>query len=154
MKKNHEIQEIYRTLLWICLSALLMSAGAYGIYCGIYKYTYYRDYKSLQHIELLYVYPWEQDRFEIALKVEFVSAMHNTGVIQKLLVTAKNGKSFMIFRFEDNFVQLMSFPVKRYIGIGWSKAYYNITDDDAKEKLLKLLDVRKKAENCKVESPI
>lgn len=154
MKKNHEIQKIYRTLLWICLSALLMPAGAYGIYCGIYKYTYYRDYKALQNIELLYVYPREQDRFEIALKVEFVSAMHNTGVIQKLLVTAKNGKSFMIFRFEDNFVQLMSFPVKRYIGIGWSKAYYNITDDDAKEKLLKLLDVRKKAENCKVESPI
>ena len=151
MKKNHEIQKIYRTLLWICLSALLMSAGAYGIYCGIYKYTYYRDYKSLQHIELLYVYPWEQDRFEIALKVEFVSAMHNTGVIQKLLVTAKNGKSFMIFRFDDNHIQLMSFPVQKYIGIGWLKAYYDITDKSTKEKLNLTSEIIKLADKKNID---
>ena len=146
MKKNQKTQKKYRILLWICLSVLLAAAGAYGIYRGIYEYTYYRDYKSVENIKLLYVYPWEHDRFEIALQVEFVSAMHNAGGGQKLLVQAENGKSFMIFRFDDEHVQLMSFPVRKYIGIGWLKAYYYITDKTTKEKLLKLLDVHRKSD--------
>ena len=143
MKKNQKNQKKYRILLWISLSVLLTSAGAYGIYRGIYEYTYYRDYKSLQNIKLLYVYPWEHNRFEIALQVKFVSAMHNAGIIQKLIVQAENRKSFMIFRFDDNHIQLMSFPVPKYIGIGWLKAYYDITDKSTKEKLLKLLDAHR-----------
>ena len=141
MKKTYKK---YRILLGISLSVLLASAGAYGIYRGIYEYTYYRDYKSLQNIKLLYVYPWEHNRFEIALQVKFVSAMHNAGIIQKLIVQAENRKSFMIFRFDDNHIQLMSFPVQKYIGIGWLKAYYDITDKSTKEKLLKLLDAHRK----------
>ena len=144
MKKNQKNQKKYRILLWISLSVLLTSAGAYGIYRGISEYTYYRDYKSLQNIKLLYVYPWEHNRFEIALPVKFVSAMHNAGIIQKLIVQAENRKSFMIFRFDDNHIQLMSFPVQKYIGIGWLKAYYDITDKSTKEKLLKLLDAHRK----------
>ena len=143
MKKNQKNQKKYRILLWISLSVLLTSAGAYGIYRGIYEYTYYRDYKSLQNIKLLYVYPWEHNRFEIALQVKFVSAMHNAGIIQKLIVQAENRKIFMIFRFDDNHIQLMSFPVQKYIGIGWLKAYYDITDKSTKEKLLKLLDAHR-----------
>ena len=146
MKKIQKTQKKYRILLWICLSVLLASAGVYGIYRGIYEYTYYRDYKSLQNIKLLYVYPWEHDRFEISLQVEFVSSMHNAGVIQKLLVTAENGRSFMIFRFKDNHIQLMSFPIRRYTGIGWLNAYYDITDESAKEKLLKFLDAHRKSD--------
>ena len=146
MKKNQKNQKKYRILLWISLSVLLTSAGAYGIYRGIYEYTYYRDYKSLQNIKLLYVYPWEHNRFEIALQVKFVSAMHNAGIIQKLIVQAENRKSFMIFRFDDNHIQLMSFPVQKYIGIGWLKAYYDITDKSTKEKLLKLLDAHRKSD--------
>ena len=143
MKKIQKTQKKYRILLWICLSVLLASAGVYGIYRGIYEYTYYRDYKSLQNIKLLYVYPWEHNRFEIALQVKFVSAMHNAGIIQKLIVQAENRKIFMIFRFDDNHIQLMSFPVQKYIGIGWLKAYYDITDKSTKEKLLKLLDAHR-----------
>ena len=146
MKKNQKNQKKYRILLWISLSVLLTSAGAYGIYRGIYEYTYYRDYKSLQNIKLLYVYPWEHDRFEMDLPVKFVSAMHNAGIIQKLIVQAENRKSFMIFRFDDNHIQLMSFPVQKYIGIGWIKAYYDITDKSTKEKLLKLLDIHRKSD--------
>ena len=146
MKKNQKNQKKYRILLWISLSVLLTSAGAYGIYRGIYEYTYYRDYKSLQNIKLLYVYPWEHDRCEMDLQVKFVSAMHNAGIIQKLIVQAENRKSFMIFRFDDNHIQLMSFPVQKYIGIGWLKAYYDITDKSTKEKLLKLLDVHRKSD--------
>ena len=143
MKKKQKTQKKYRILVWISLSVLLASAGAYGIYRGIYEYTYYRDYKSLQNIKLLYVYPWEHNRFEIALQVKFVSAMHNAGIIQKLIVQAENRKSFMIFRFDDNHIQLMIFPVQKYIGIGWLKAYYDITDKSTKEKLLKLLDAHR-----------
>ena len=146
MKKNQKNQKKYRILLWICLSVLLVPAGTYGIYRGIYEYIYYRDYKSLQTIKLLYVYPWEHDRFEIALQVKFVSAMHNAGIIQKLIVQAENRKSFMIFRFDDNHIQLMSFPVQKYIGIGWLKAYYDITDKSTKEKLLKLLDAHRESD--------
>ena len=146
MKKNQKTHKKYRLLLWIALSVLLASAGAYGIYRGIHEYTYYRDYKSLQNIKLLYVYPWEHNRFEIALQVKFVSAMHNAGIIQKLIVQAENRKSFMIFRFDDNHIQLMSFPVQKYIGIGWLKAYYDITDKSTKEKLLKLLDAHRKSD--------
>ena len=146
MKKNQKTHKKYRILLWISLSVLLASAGAYGIYRGIYEYIYYRDYKSLQTIKLLYVYPWEHNRFEIALQVKFVSAMHNAGIIQKLIAQAENGKSFMIFRFDDNHIQLMSFPVQKYIGIGWLKAYYDITDKSTKEKLLKLLDAHRESD--------
>ena len=146
MKKNQKTHKKYHILLRISLSVLLASAGAYGIYRGIYEYTYYRDYKSLQNIKLLYVYPWEHDRCEITLQVKFVSAMHNAGIIQKLIVQAENRKSFMIFRFDDNHIQLMSFPVQKYIGIGWLKAYYDITDKSAKEKLLKLLDIHRKSD--------
>lgn len=145
MKKNYKTQKKYRILLWICLLMLLVSAGTYGIYRGVYEYTYSNDYKSLKNIKLLYVYPWEQDRFEIDLPVEFVSAMHNAGVIHKLPVTSEHGKSFMIFHFEDNHIQLMSFPVQHYIGIGWLKAYYDITDKTAREKLLNLLDAYRKS---------
>ena len=143
MKKNQKTHKKYSILLWISLSVLLASAGAYGIYRGIYEYTYYRDYKSVENIKLLYVYPWEHDRCEIALRIKFVSAMHNSVVVQKLIMQAENGKSFMVFRFGDNHIQLMSFPVQKYIGIGWLKAYYDITDKSTKEKLLKLLDAHR-----------
>ena len=52
----------------------------------------------------------------------------------------------MVFRFDDNHIQLMSFPVPKYTGIGWLKAYYDITDKSTKEKLLKLLDIHRKSD--------
>ena len=146
MKKNQKTHKKYRILLWISLSALLVSAGAYGIYRGIYEYTYYRDYKSLQTIKLLYVYPWEHDRCEIALQVKFVPESHNAGVVQKLLATTKNRKSFMIFLYEDNHIQLLSMPIKKYPLIGIVTTYYDLTDAKSKEKLRKLLDAHRKSD--------
>ena len=140
MKKNQKTHQKYRILLWISLSVLLASAGAYGIYRGIYEYTYYRDYKSLQNIKLLYVYPWEHDRCEMDLPVKFAPESHNAGVVQKLLVTAENRKSFMIFLYEDNHIQLLSMPIKKHPLIGIVTSYYDLTDAKSKEKLRKLLD--------------
>ena len=140
MKKNQKTHKKYRILLWLSLSVLLTSAGAYGIYRGIYEYTYYRDYKSLQNIKLLYVYPWDCDRCEMDLPVKFVPESHNAGVVQKLLVTAENRKSFMIFLYEDNHIQLLSMPIKKYPLIGMVTTYYDLTDAKSREKLRKLLD--------------
>ena len=145
MKKNQKNQKKYRILRWISVSVLLASAGAYGIYRGIYEYNYYRDYKSLQNIKLLYVYPWEHDRCEMDLPVKFVPQSHNAGVIQKLLVTAENRKSFMIFLYEDNHIQLLSMPIKKYPLIGIVTTYYDLTDAKSKEKLRKLLDIHRKS---------
>ena len=63
--------------------------------------------------------------------------------ISAALTLQANRKSFMIFRFDDNHIQLMSFPVRKYIGIGWLKAYYDITDKSTTEKLLKLFDAHR-----------
>ena len=146
MKKNPKTHKKYRILLWISLSVLLTSAGAYGIYRGIYEYTYYRDYKSLQNIKLLYVYPWKHNRCEMDLLVKFVPESHNAGVVQKLLVTAENRKSFTILLYEDNYIQLLSMPTKKYPLIGIVTSYYDLTDAKSKEKLHKLLDIHRKSD--------
>ena len=148
MKKSRKKQKTDHILLWICAAVPLIFAVGYGIYRGIYECGYYRAHKSIQEIKLSFVPHGKQKRFETLFKVKFVSEMHNAGVIQKLPVTAENGKSFMIFRFDDNHIQLMSFPVQKYIGIGWLKAYYDITDKSTKEKLLKLLDAHRKSDDA------
>ena len=143
MKKTHKK---YRILLWISLSVLLASAGAYGIYHGIYEYTYYRDYRSLQNIKLLYVYPWEHNRCEMDLPVKFVPESHNAGVLQILRVAAENRKSFMILLYEDNHIQLLSMPIKKYPLIGIVTTYYDLTDAKSKEQLRKLLNAHRKSD--------
>ncbi len=146
MKKNQKTHKKYRILRWISLSVLLASAWAYGIYRGIYEYTYYRNYRLLQNIKLLYVYPWEHNRFEIDLPVKFVPESHNARVVQKLFVTAENRKSFMILLYEDNYIQLLSMPIKKYPLIGIVTSYYDLTDAKSKEKLRKLLDIHRKSD--------
>ena len=146
MKKNQKTHKKYRILLWISLSVLLASAVAYGIFRGISEYTYYRDYRLLQNIKLLHVYPWECDRSEMDLPVKFVPESHNAGVVQKLLVTAENRKSFMIFLYEDNHIQLLSMPIKKYPLIGIVTTYYDLTDAKIEEKLRKLLDAHRKSD--------
>ena len=146
MKKNQKTHKKYRILLWISLSVLLASAGAYGIYRGICEYAYYRDYKSLQNIKILYVYPWKHDRFEMDLPVKFVPERHDAGVVQKLLVTAEHRKSFMIFLYEDNYIQLLGMPIRKYPLIGIVTTYYDLTDAKSKNKLRKLLDAHRKSD--------
>ena len=67
----------------------------YGIYSGIYEYIYYRDYKTVENIKLLYVYPRKSDSFRIDLPVKFVPEIHNAVVRQKLLVRGENKKSLL-----------------------------------------------------------
>ena len=141
-----KIQKLWHVMLWIFSGILMTLVVIYAFFRVGYEYTYYRDYKSVKNIKTRYIYPWEKDRFETDLPVEFVSEMHNARVVQKLHITAENRKSYTIFRFADDHIQLMRSPVKKFMNIRWITAYYNITDKSAKEKLLKLLDARREPE--------
>ena len=139
--------------LWICIATFLLSTAICGICHGIYQYHEQREYGTLRHIKLLHVYPWEHDRFEIDLPVEFVSERYHAGIVQKLLVNAENGKCFMIFRFEDDHIQLMRFPIKKYFGIARGNAYYNITDPAAEERIQKLLEAYRQTDDHDAAKP-
>lgn len=121
----------------VVISPLLL----YRIYTGIYEYAYYRDYKTVREIKLRHICPWECNRFEADLPVKFVPEKHDAALRQRLLVAAENRKRFMIFRFADDRIRLMAFPVKRYfLSRDYRPAYYEVTDADATAKLRKLLD--------------
>ena len=55
-------------------------------------------------------------------------------------------KSFMIFLYEDNHIQLLSMTIKKYPLIGIVTMYYDLTDAKSKEKLRKLLDIHRKSD--------
>ena len=94
---------------------------------------------------MLYVYPRESDSFRIDLPVKFVPEIHNAVVRQKLLIRGENKKSFMIYRYQDNKIQLMSFPIRSYFYSNRCfHAYYEICDAAAIEKLERLLDAHLK----------
>ena len=141
MKKNQKKSRYVLYGIAFTISVFLVC----GAYSGIYEYIYYRDYKTVENIKLLYVYPWKSDSFRIDLPVKFVPTMHDAVVRQKLLVRGENKKSFMIYRYQDNKIQLMSFPIRSYF---YSNrrfyAYYEICDTAAIEKLEKLLDAHHK----------
>ena len=80
------------------------------------------------------------------LPVKFVPEGHNAGVVQKLLVTAENRKYFMIFLYEDNHIQLLKVPIRKYPLVGFVTTYYDLTDAKSKEKLRKLLDIHRKSD--------
>ena len=142
--KNNQKKLWYFPVLYgtaFIISVLLV----YGVYSGIYEYIYYRDYKTVENIKLLYVYPRESDSFRIDLPVKFVPEIHNAVVRQKLLVRGENKKSFMIYRYQDNKIQLMSFPIRSYFYSNRRfHAYYEICDAAAIEKLERLLDAHLK----------
>lgn len=115
------------------IGVLGLFAVGFGTYRGMYEYVYFRDHKTVRSIKLLHFD--DRRRCEVTLPVKFVSAMHDAGVIQKHLVRADSGKSFLIFRFDDGRIQLMAFPVRRYPGIGWMTAFYTVTDTAAEGRL-------------------
>ena len=48
--------------------------------------------------------------------------------------------------YEDNHIQLLSMPIKKYPLIGIVTTYYDLTDAKSKEKLRKLLDAHRKSD--------
>ena len=64
----------------------------------------------------------------MTMPVRFVPRMHDAGVLRKHLVRAENGKSFLIFRFDDGRIQIAAFPAGKYPGIGWMTAFYDVAD--------------------------
>ena len=62
-------------------------------------------------------------------------------VLRKHFVRTGNGKSFLIFRFDDGRIQLMAFPARKYPGIGWMTAFYDVTDAAAERRLREAVTV-------------
>ena len=139
--KNFQKKIRYRFLLYGVGVILLILLGC-GLYWGVYEYIYYRDYKTVKNIKLIHIYPVKHDNFKIELPVKFVSKMHDAEILcQKILVIAENKKTYMIVRYNDDKIQLLSLPVARYFYTRkYFWAYYEIQDAAAEAKLIKLLD--------------
>ena len=141
MKMNKK--KICFRILWCGVVIAALPLLFLGVYTAWYEYTFYKEYKSAKSVRLLHVYNRKYKHFEIELPVKFVPESHDAGVVQKLLVTAENRKSFMIFLYEDNHIQLLSMTIKKYPLIGIVTMYYDLTDAKSKEKLRKLLDAHR-----------
>ena len=141
MKADRRSVKIWRATVNAGIGAVMAGVLFYGAYRGIYEYIYYRDYKMVRSIKLRSLFDQGDDPSITELPVKFVSAMHDFKVNRRLSVRAENGKSFFILEFEDGHIQLAPIPVKRYWGVGWLTAYYDILDAAAKEKLRKMLDI-------------
>ena len=122
---------------FICagVCAILLAAAGIGVYRGMYEYIRFRDFKTVRRVKLLHFDGPEHRPCEMTLPVKFVPRMHDAGVVEKHLVRAENGKSFLIFRFDDGRVQLVAFPARKYPGIGWMTAFYDVTDAAAERRL-------------------
>ena len=137
-------RKLLKCSLYCSLGIIILLLLAYGVYSGIFAYTYYQDYRKVQHVKLLHIFAEEYNRCEMDLPIKFVPESHDAGVVQKLLVVAENRKSFMIFLYEDNHIQLLSMPIKKYPLIGIVTTYYDVTDAKSEVKLRKLLDANRK----------
>ena len=146
MKTDRRLVRICRAAVGAGIGAVMAAMLSYGAYRGVYEYIYYRDYKSVRSIKLRHPHASGDGAKSIATSVKFVSAMHDSGLARRLLVRAENGKNFFIMEFDDGHVQLILTPAKRYLGIGWLTAYYDIADAATEEKLRKMLDMHCRAE--------
>lgn len=144
MKADRKPVKIWRATINAVVGAVMVGMLFYGVHRGIYEYVYHRDYKMLRSIKLRDLLEHGDDSDTIEMPVKFVSAIHGFKVTRRLSVRAENGKAFFILEFEDGHIQLVPMPAKRYRGIGWLTAYYDIVDAAAKEKLRKMLDIRAK----------
>ena len=141
MKTDRRSVKIWRAVICACIGAVMAAMSSYGAYRGIYEYIYYRNYKMVRSIKLRDPLKHSDGSNSMEVPVKFVSAMHDSIVIRRLLVRAESGKSFFVMEFDDGHVQLVLMPAKRYRGIGWLTAYYDIANAETQEKLRKMLDI-------------
>ena len=142
--------EKFRCLLIAGSIVVLIPLLIWGVFIIGYEYTYYRDYKSVKHIKLRHIHGAEYNRFEIDLDVEFVEDRYDKTVVQLLYVQDENRKGFLIYRFEDQSIQLLKLPFRKYWGLKYLSAFYRVSSPESVKKLQKLLmsydDVRNREE--------
>ena len=144
MKKNQKKVGFY--ILWCGIAVIILPLLLYGIYMAGYEYTFYKEYKTVERLTVFRTTYYEGDNFKITLPVKFVPECHNAIAEQIVLVRSKTGKGFLIVRYKDEVVQLLTMPA-RYLDLKYYReAYYDITDKSAKEKLLKLLDAHRNSD--------
>ena len=141
-------KKVWFYILWSGIAIIALPLLLLGIYTAWYEYTFYKEYKTIEKVKLLYIYNREYNRFEIDLPVKFVSNEHDADMLQLLLVRAENKKTFIISRFADGHIQLSPLYLTKFLN--WKylhTAHYNITDPAAEEKVRKLLDIYCKDKN-------
>ena len=139
-------KKLWYYFLGCCAIIVLLVLLLYAFLHIGYNYTFYRDYKRVKNIKLLHLNDWEKSPFEVELSVKFVPKEHNGMLSQKIIVKAENKKAFMILRFDDNKIQLRTFPAKKYFNWKYLAALYEVTDSIGEKKLQELLDIYREQE--------
>ena len=119
----------------------------YGMYMAGYEYTFYKEYKTVKQLSVFRDTPWRMKLFKITFPVKFTAERHEAIAKQIVLVRSETRKGFLIVRYEDEVIQLLTMPA-RYLDLKhYREACYNITDPAAEEKVRKLLDIYCKDED-------
>ena len=134
-------KKIWFYILWGGIIVIVLPLLLYGMYMAGYEYTFYKEYKTVKQLSVFRDTPWGMKLFKITFPVKFTAEKHEAIAKQIVLVRSETRKGFLIVRYEDEVIQLLTMPV-RYLDLKYYReACYNITDPAAEEKVRKLLDL-------------
>ena len=140
-------KKVWFYILWSGIAVIALPLLLYGMYMAGYEYSYYKEYKTVKQLSVFRDTPWRMNLFQITLPVKFTPEKHEAIAKQIVLVRSETRKGFLIVRYEDEVIQLLTMPA-RYLDLKhYREACYNITDPAAEEKVRKLLDIYCKDED-------
>ena len=140
-------KKVWFYILWSGIAVIVLPLLLYGIYMAGYEYSYYKEYKTIERLSVFRDTPWRMKFFKITLPVKYTAEQHEAITKQIVLVRSETQKGFLIVRYEDEVIQLLTMPA-RYLDLKhYREACYNITDPAAEEKVRKLLDIYCKDED-------
>ena len=140
-------KKIWFYILWGGIIVIVLPLLLYGMYMAGYEYTFYKEYKTVKQLSVFRDTPWRMKLFKITFPVKFTAERHEAIAKQIVLVRSETRKGFLIVRYEDEVIQLLTMPA-RYLDLEhYREACYNITDPAAEEKVRKLLDIYCKDED-------
>ena len=139
--------KIWFYILWGGIIVIVLPLLLYGMYMAGYEYTFYKEYKTVKQLSVFRDTPWGMKLFKITFPVKFTAEKHEAIAKQIVLVRSETRKGFLIVRYEDEVIQLLTMPA-RYLDLKhYREACYNITEPAAEEKVRKLLDIYCKDED-------
>ena len=144
---ENKTKKIWFYILWGGIIVIVLPSLLYGMYVAGYEYTFYKEYKTVKQLSVFRDTPWGMKLFKITFPVKFTAEKHEAIAKQIVLVRSETRKGFLIVRYEDEVIQLLTMPA-RYLDLKYYReACYNITDPAAEEKVRKLLDIYCKDED-------
>ena len=134
-------KKIWFYILWGGIIVIVLPLLLYGMYMAGYEYTFYKEYKTVKQLSVFRDTPWGMKLFKITFPVKFTAEKREAIAKQIVLVRSETRKGFLIVRYEDEVIQLLTMPA-RYLDLKhYREACYNITEPAAEEKVRKLLDI-------------